>query len=101
MECQCHDLDGGTFWKPDAFTVETIPATHNHLGYPPPGTWNTTVLFTILGTNFQSANKTTVTIYKDVTTPEVVLPTTYTQHYANDNYRQVSKYPSSTLTGCL
>jgi hypothetical protein len=68
-------LDGGTVWKPAAFTVATFPAPSITSVTYPPGNIDTTVLFTITGTNFQTdSTKTNVTIYNDIT--NTVLPTT-------------------------
>ena len=59
-------VDGGTVWKPSAFTVSNFPApTITSVTYPP-GNIGTTVLFTLTGTNFDPG-ETTVTIYNDIT----------------------------------
>ncbi|WP_424038474.1 S8 family serine peptidase [Methanoregula sp.] len=59
-------VDGGTVWKPSAFTVSNFPApTITSVTYPP-GNIGTTVLFTLTGTNFEPG-ETTVTIYNDIT----------------------------------
>ena len=68
-------INGGTsLVKTSAMTVAQFPApTITSVTYPP-GNIDTTVLFTITGTNFQAAGKTNVTIYNDITS--TVLPVT-------------------------
>ena len=61
-------INGGTsLVKTSAMTVAQFPLpTITSVTYPP-GNIDTTVLFTITGTNFQAAGKTNVTIYNDIT----------------------------------
>jgi GH18 family chitinase/PKD repeat protein len=66
-------VDGGTVWNSSAFTVKPFQSPTIQSITPPGGNWNTTVLFTINGTNFEPG-ETTVTISNDVT--DTVLPAT-------------------------
>jgi len=55
-------VDGGTVWKPAAFTVNPVPAPTITTITPASGTKNSTVLFTLTGTNFEPSG-TSVSIF--------------------------------------
>jgi hypothetical protein len=57
-------IDGGTVWKPAAITVNQFPASAITSITPATGTKNSTVLFTLAGTNFEPVG-TSVTIVED------------------------------------
>ena len=57
-------IDGGTVWKPAAITVNQFPAPSITSITPAAGTKNSTVLFTLAGTNFEPVG-TSVTIVED------------------------------------
>ena len=57
-------VDGGMDWKPSAFTVNQFPAPAITSITPATGTKNSTILFTLAGTNFEPAG-TSVTIVED------------------------------------
>ena len=80
-------INGGTsLVKTSAMTVAQFPApTITSVTYPP-GNIDTTVLFTITGTNFQAAGKTNVTIYNDIT--RYCAARHRNLHDTNDHYRQ-------------
>ena len=66
-------VDGGTGWLNSPFTVGKYPAPSITSITPVSGNLDTTVLFTITGTYFQTASYTNVKIYNDVT--NTVIPT--------------------------
>jgi PKD repeat protein len=58
MNVSVRTLDGGKVWKPAAFTVAQFPAPTIGAITPASGFRNTTVAFTITGTNFQPGQTT-------------------------------------------
>jgi len=92
-------LYGGTSpVKTSALTVSKFPTPMITSLTPVSGNWNTTVAFTITGTNFQDISKTNVTIYEDVTNPVTVLPTTLISTTPTSIVGSV-QIPNSTLPG--
>jgi len=68
-------VDGGTVWKPSAFTVNVFPAPTITAITPVSGTKNSTVAFTLTGTNFEPAG-TSMSIF-DSTSGTMLATTLY------------------------